>query len=84
LLLLDEPAAHLDAAAEQRLLAAVLQAGAGRSLVLITHRLVAMETMDEILVLRTGSVIERGTHAELLVAGGEYAQLWKIQCETLS
>lgn len=83
LLLLDEPSAHVDAATEQRLLAAICQSCPESSLVFITHRLVEMETMDEIIVLRAGRVIERGGHAELLAAGGEYAQLWKIQSERI-
>ncbi len=45
----------------------------------ITHRLVGMEWMDEILVLDRGQVVERGKHAELLAAGGIYSRMWELQ-----
>ena len=83
LLLLDEPTANLDAATERRLLDTLHAASAGRSLIVITHRLVRMEDYDEILVLRRGQVAERGKHADLLAARGIYAQMWRIQSETL-
>jgi ATP-binding cassette subfamily C protein CydC len=83
LLLLDEPTANLDAVTERRLLDALHQAGAGRSMIVITHRLIGMEDYDEILVLQHGRAIERGTHAQLLEAGGLYAQMWHIQSDTI-
>jgi ABC-type multidrug transport system fused ATPase/permease subunit len=52
---------------------------AGRALLTITHRLVGMEWMDEILVLDGGRVVERGKHAELLAAGGVYSRMWELQ-----
>jgi ABC-type multidrug transport system fused ATPase/permease subunit len=48
----------------------------GRSTVLITHRLAGLEAVDEVLVLDAGRVVERGTHDELLGAGGRYCDLW--------
>ena len=78
-LLLDEPTANLDAHTEQRLLAALYQASAGRALLLVTHRLVGLEHMDEILVLHNGRVVERGAHAELLDRRGYYRRLWELQ-----
>ena len=48
----------------------------GRSPVLITHRLSGLEQVDEIIVLDDGRVVERGTHDELVTAGGRYAGLW--------
>jgi ATP-binding cassette, subfamily C, bacterial CydC len=81
--LLDEPTANLDAANERLLLAALSQARVGRSLIYITHRLIGMEAMDEILVLQDSRVIERGTHAELLAAKGRYYQMWQVQAEIL-
>ncbi len=83
ILILDEPTANLDPLAERAFLNTLLQAGADRSLLLITHRLVGMEDMDEILVLDRGRVVERGTHAALLAAGGLYARLWTLQRRAL-
>ena len=48
----------------------------GRSTLLITHRLTGLEQVDEIIVLDGGQVVERGTHDDLLAAGGRYAGLW--------
>lgn len=80
--LLDEPTAHLDPLTERLALEALLAPG-GRSLLLITHRLVGLERMDEILVLDGGRVAERGRHADLLAAGGLYRRLWDLQGRVL-
>ena len=84
LLILDEPAANLDAANERRILETVRRAGQGRSVIFITHRLAGLEDLDEILVLQAGRVIERGRHHELLAAGGVYARLWQIHQEVIA
>jgi thiol reductant ABC exporter CydC subunit len=76
ILVLDEPAEHLDPAAAEALTADLLALTEGRSTLLITHRLVGLEEVDEILVLDEGRVVERGTHAELLAAAARYAGLW--------
>ncbi len=76
ILVLDEPAEHLEAAAADALTADVLALTEDRAAVLVTHRLIGLEGVDEILVLDGGRVVERGTHADLLVAGGRYAGLW--------
>ncbi|MCF8016147.1 MAG: thiol reductant ABC exporter subunit CydC [Chromatiaceae bacterium] len=68
ILLLDEPTEGLDAVTERALMDAVQQLMEGRTVLLITHRPVALAQMDEILVLDHGRVVERGTHAELLKA----------------
>ncbi|NEX17980.1 MAG: thiol reductant ABC exporter subunit CydC [Halochromatium sp.] len=68
ILLLDEPTEGLDAVTERALMDAVQQLMKGRSVLLTTHRPVALAQMDEILVLDQGRVVERGTHAELLKA----------------
>jgi ATP-binding cassette subfamily C protein CydC len=68
ILLLDEPTEGLDAVTERALMDAVQRLMAGRTVLLITHKPVALAQMDEILVLDQGRVIERGTHAELLKA----------------
>ncbi len=54
-----------------------------RSLLVITHRLVGLEAMDEILVLDQGRVVERGTQEELLRAGGLYRRMWDLQNQVL-
>ena len=76
ILVLDEPAEHLDAAAADALTTDLLSLTEGRSTLLITHRLTGLEQVDEIVVLDAGRVVERGTHADLLAAGGRYAGMW--------
>jgi len=65
LLVLDEPAEHLDLATADALTADLLEATRGRATLLITHRLAGLEAVDEIVVLDRGRVVERGTFAEL-------------------
>ncbi len=76
ILILDEPAEHLDPAAADALTADLLALTEGKSTLFITHRLVGLEQVDEIVVLDRGRVVERGTHADLVTAGGRYAGLW--------
>lgn len=83
ILLLDEPTANLDVENERRFWAALRVAAAGRSLVLITHRLAGLENMDEVIVLRAGRVVERGRQADLVQVGGDFARLWGIHCQSL-
>jgi ABC-type transport system involved in cytochrome bd biosynthesis fused ATPase/permease subunit len=64
LLLLDEPTANLDAATEAAVLNSIGELSYQRSLINITQRMVGLETMDEILVLQEGRIVERGTHNE--------------------
>ncbi len=66
LLILDEATANVDPITEQQLLDALDTLMKGRTTLVITHRLVDMERMDEILVLNEGRICERGTHNELL------------------
>jgi ATP-binding cassette subfamily B protein len=74
ILVLDEATASLDSATEARVLDAVC--GLGRTTLLITHRLAVAERADEVVMIADGRLVERGTHAGLLSAGGEYASLW--------
>jgi ATP-binding cassette, subfamily C, bacterial CydC len=83
LLVLDEPTANLDPATERELLDAVYRSTQDRATLVITHRLVRMEQMDEILVLERGRVVERGTHAELEASQGTYRRMLDIQRELL-
>lgn len=76
LLILDEPTAHLDPANQRSLTADLLAATAGRTTLLITHDLDGLAEVDEVVALDHGRVVERGTHACLLTAGGYYARMW--------
>jgi ATP-binding cassette subfamily B protein len=79
LVILDEPTAALDAEAEEQLFTRLRQLFAGRSVVLISHRLRSVRDADRIYVLDGGRVIEEGDHAALLRADGHYATLFRIQ-----
>ena len=76
LLILDEPTAHLEAAARRALTADLLDVTAGRGTLLITHQLDGLDQADEIVVLEAGRAVQRGTHRELLRAGGLYRWMW--------
>ncbi len=79
LVILDEPTANLDAVTESQVLSLLRQVLAGRTVLWITHRLAGLDWADEILVLNDGQLVERGTQAQLLVAGGLYAQMQHTQ-----
>ncbi len=79
LLLLDEPTAHLDALTEREILSEVVRAGERRATLLVTHRLVALDAFDEVLVLERGRVVERGPARELLAREGALARLMALQ-----
>jgi ATP-binding cassette subfamily C protein CydCD len=79
ILLLDEPTADLDAEIEKLILETVFSNYRDRSIIFITHRLVGLEKMDEILVLDRGKIVERGGHAELLSKAGLYSRMWTSQ-----
>jgi ABC-type multidrug transport system fused ATPase/permease subunit len=83
LLILDEPTANLDALTERAVMEQILNLMVGRTTLLITHRLVGMQAMDEILVLDRGRVVERGTHTQLLAQGGLYRRMWDLQNQLL-
>lgn len=74
--ILDEPTEGLDAATEQRLMAALFTATAGRTLVVITHRPAGLDRMDAIAVMENGRIVERGTHATLARDGVRYRRLY--------
>jgi ATP-binding cassette subfamily C protein CydCD len=84
LLMLDEPASHLDLATQRAVLSGILDAVRENqsSLLLITHRLSGMQALDEILVLKDGGIVERGTHAELMAQAGFYHRMWSLQGQT--
>jgi thiol reductant ABC exporter CydC subunit len=76
ILVLDEPAEHLDPPAADALTVDLLRLTEGQSTLLITHRLAGLEQVDEIVVLDEGRVVERGTHRDLVTSGGRFAELW--------
>ncbi|WP_263408892.1 ABC transporter ATP-binding protein [Terriglobus tenax] len=78
-LILDEPTATIDARAEEAVYQDVMGVIAGKMTVLVSHRLSTVRFADKILVLKNGSICEQGTHAELMEAGGEYADLFTLQ-----
>ena len=82
-LLLDEPTANLDPVTERGVLAALRSALGDRprtaTTLMLTHRLAGLADMDEILVLRAGRVVERGTHADLLQLDSYYRRMWDLE-----
>ena len=80
--ILDEATAHLDSTSEAAVQAALGEALEGRTAVVIAHRLSTIRTADLILVVEDGRIVERGRHAELLAAGGRYAELYATQFAT--
>src|SRR5581483_1777083 len=76
ILLLDEATANLDLATEARVQRAMGVVAAGRTTLVIAHRLQTARTADRIVVLDAGRVVEQGTHEQLLARGGRYAELW--------
>jgi ATP-binding cassette subfamily B protein len=81
IMILDEATAHLDSESELLIQRALAEALAGRSTLAIAHRLSTIQAADEILVVDEGTITERGTHWELLDAGGLYEQLYRTQFE---
>ncbi|HQV62657.1 MAG TPA: thiol reductant ABC exporter subunit CydC, partial [Anaerolineales bacterium] len=79
ILILDEPTANLDPLTEKQVLETLYALMKKKTSLLITHRLVGMENMDEILVMDHGRIVERGIHANLIRANGLYQRLWTYQ-----
>ena len=78
-MILDEATAHLDSESEVAVQEALAAALAGRTAIVIAHRLSTIKAADAILVVEAGRVVERGTHLQLLGAGGRYAELYRTQ-----
>jgi ATP-binding cassette subfamily C protein CydC len=83
ILILDEPTANLDPLTERQVMDSIQALMAGRTTLIITHRLAGLEAVDEIVVLRAGRIIERGAHVELWQMGGVYRRMWELQHQVL-
>ena len=79
IVILDEATAHLDSESEAAVQRALSVALAGRTALVIAHRLSTVREADALLVLDDGRIVERGTHDELVAAGGLYAELYRTQ-----
>lgn len=84
ILILDEPTANLDPLTEKQVLETIFHLMHAGSSLWITHRLVGLENMKQILVMNHGQIVERGTHADLLGADGLYRRLWNLQNRILA
>ncbi len=82
ILILDEATSNVDTQTERRIQAAMLQLMKGRTCFVIAHRLSTIQNADQILVVSGGSVVEQGTHSELLGRGGYYSELYYAQFES--
>ena len=79
ILIFDEATSALDSRAEKAIQAELERISQGRTTLVIAHRLSTVMDADQILVLAQGRIVERGTHAQLLEAKGEYARMWALQ-----
>ncbi len=79
ILVLDDSTSSVDAGTDARIRSALRELTGVQTTIIIAHRLSSLMHADEIIVLETGSVVERGTHEELLALGGQYKLLWDLQ-----
>lgn len=82
--LLDEPTANLDPVTERRILNHLFQELKGKTVLMITHRLIALDHLDQILVLDRGKIVERGTHQVLLRQKDLYHRMWTLQHQMIT
>src|SRR5262245_25539315 len=79
ILIFDEATSALDSQSEKAIQAELDRIQVGRTTLVIAHRLSTVMGADQILVMDQGRIVERGTHDELLAAGGPYAEMWRLQ-----
>lgn len=79
ILILDEATSALDNATEMMIQQSLEELGRGRTSIIVAHRLSTIKSADEIIVLTSEGIAERGSHEELIIAGGMYAELYQYQ-----
>ena len=79
MLVLDEASSALDAETERRIQENLLASGEGRTTIAVAHRLSTIRNAEEIISMVDGSIVERGTHEDLIENNGVYASQWQIQ-----
>jgi ATP-binding cassette, subfamily B, heavy metal transporter len=82
IMIFDEATSALDSANERAIQAELQSAARNRSALVIAHRLSTVVDAHQILVMDAGRIVERGTHGELVAAGGRYAEMWRLQQST--
>ncbi len=83
LLILDEATSALDNATEMQIQESLEELARGRTVIVVAHRLSTVKNADEIVVIDSQGIVERGTHEELLAKGGEYSKLYSYQFKAL-
>ena len=81
IVILDEPSSALDPIAEYNMYQNMLNAAEGETVIFISHRLSATRDADRIYLFEDGTILEQGSHAELLAANGRYAEMWRLQAQ---
>lgn len=81
IVILDEPSSALDPIAEYNMYKNMLNATENETVIFISHRLSATRDADRIYLFENGTVIEQGSHAELIKLNGKYAEMWKLQAQ---
>ena len=81
ILIMDEATSSLDSMSERYIQESFEELSQNRTTIVIAHRLSTIQKMNRIIVMDQGNVIEDGTHADLLVQNGHYAQLWNSQVD---
>jgi ATP-binding cassette subfamily B protein len=79
ILILDEATSALDSVTEKTIQESLEKLSANRTTIVIAHRLSTLAKMDRILVFNEGKIVEEGSHSDLLLQGGHYAKMWKMQ-----
>jgi ATP-binding cassette subfamily B protein IrtA len=82
IVVLDEATAHADPESEALIQDALSELAAGRTVLVVAHRLASVVGVDRVVVLDGGRIVEQGTHEELLAAEGRYARMWRLQEQT--